>query len=110
MAGLTDQAGGMKVSGGEAIERAHQAWQESMARQLDVLRGEILATQPGRLAANCGGSLEDQHIRTTAVKACLKYGIFHRAAWAGNIAVNPRTSIHRKSLGLHLDHPHVGMI
>ena len=28
MAGLTDQAGGMKVSGGEAIEHAHQAWQE----------------------------------------------------------------------------------
>jgi hypothetical protein len=65
MAGLTDQAGGIKATGGEAIEKAHQAWQESMLKQLDVLRGEILATQPGRLAANCGGSLEDQHILLT---------------------------------------------
>jgi hypothetical protein len=65
MAGLTEQASGMKVTGGEAIERAHQAWQESMLRQLDVLRAEILATQPGRLAVNCGGTLENQQIRLT---------------------------------------------
>lgn len=65
MASLTDQAGGMKVTGGEAIEKAHQAWQESMLRQLDVLRKEIRAIQPGRLAANCGGNLVDQQIRLT---------------------------------------------
>ena len=65
MAGLTDQASGTKVTGGETIERAHQAWQESMLRQLDVLRKEILATQPGRLVVNCGGSLVDQQIRLT---------------------------------------------
>lgn len=65
MAGLTDQAGGRRVTGGEAIERAHQAWQESMLRQLDVLRKEIQATQPGRLAANCGGTLTNQKIRLT---------------------------------------------
>lgn len=63
MASLTDQAGGMQVTGGEAIERAQQAWQESMLRQLDVLRAEIQSTQPGRLAINCGGSLQDQQIR-----------------------------------------------
>lgn len=63
MAGLTDQAGGMKVSSGEAIERAHHAWQESMSRQLDVLRAEVQARQPGRLAVNCGGTLVDQEIR-----------------------------------------------
>jgi hypothetical protein len=63
MAGLTDQAGGMKVTGGEAIERAHLAWQESMLRQLDVLRNEILTTQPGRLAVNCGGTLMNQQIQ-----------------------------------------------
>jgi len=63
MSGLTDQASGAKVSGGEVIERAHQAWQESMLRQLEVLRAEIRVTQPGRLAANCGASLEDQQIR-----------------------------------------------
>ena len=65
MAGLTDQASGTKVTGGEAIKRAHQAWQESMLRQLDALRNEILATQPGRLAVNCGGTLVDQQIRLT---------------------------------------------
>jgi hypothetical protein len=63
MTGLTDQAGGIKVTGGEAIEKAHQAWQESMLKQLDALRNEILATQPGRLAANCGGTLKDQQIQ-----------------------------------------------
>ena len=65
MAGLTDQAGGIKASSGEAIERAHQAWQESMARQLDVLRGEVAAKHPGRLAVNCGGTLADQEIQLT---------------------------------------------
>lgn len=63
MAGLTDQAGGMNVSGGEAIERAHRAWEESMSRQLDVLRSEVRARHPGRLAANCGGALVEQEIR-----------------------------------------------
>jgi hypothetical protein len=63
MGGLTDQAGGMKVTGGEAVEKAHQAWQESMLRQLDVLRAEIRAVLPGRLAANCGAILQDQQIR-----------------------------------------------
>jgi len=62
MAGLTDQASGAKVGGGEAIERAHQAWQESMLRQLEALREEIRLTQPARLAANCGATLADQHI------------------------------------------------
>ncbi len=63
MAGLTDQASGMKVGGGEAIERAHQAWQESMSKQLDLLRAEVLTKQPGRLAVNCGGRLIDQKIQ-----------------------------------------------
>jgi hypothetical protein len=63
MAGLTDQASGMKVTGGEAIARAHQAWQESMLRQLQVLRAYILAAQPGRLASNCGGTLVNQQIK-----------------------------------------------
>jgi hypothetical protein len=74
MAGLTDQAGGMKVTGGEAIEKAHQAWQESMLRQLDVLRSEILATQPSRLAANCGGILIDQQI--------------HLAYWGQSVSIS----------------------
>src|SRR5512143_2818941 len=63
MAGLTDQASGAKVTGGEAIQRAHQAWQESMLIQLDRLREEIRATQPGRLAANSGATLVEQSLR-----------------------------------------------
>ena len=63
MGGLTDQASGMNAKGGEAIEKAHLAWQESMLRQLDALRVEIRAVQPGRLAVNCGATLEDQQIR-----------------------------------------------
>ncbi len=63
MAGLTDQASGTKLPVGEAIERAHHAWQESMLKQLDNLREEIRQTQPGRLAANCGATLIDQQIR-----------------------------------------------
>src|SRR5512137_1522165 len=65
MEGLTDQASGAKVTGGEAIERAHQAWQESMLKQLDRLREEIRQTQSGRLAANCGAALIDQQIHLT---------------------------------------------
>jgi hypothetical protein len=65
MAGLTDQASGAKVSAGETIERAHQAWQESMLRQLDVLRNVIRAIQPGRLAVNSGGTLVNQDIQLT---------------------------------------------
>src|SRR5512139_412692 len=63
MSGLTDQASGARVSGGEAIERAHQAWQESMLKQLDALRQEIRASLPGHLAANCGATLVEQQIR-----------------------------------------------
>ena len=63
MAGLTDQAGGMKISGGEAIEKAHQAWQESMSRQLDVLRAEVQAKHPGRLVVDCGATLVNQEIQ-----------------------------------------------
>lgn len=51
------------MNGGDAIERAHRAWEESMSHQLDVLRGEVRAKHPGRLAANCGGMLLEQEIR-----------------------------------------------
>jgi hypothetical protein len=63
MAGLTDQAGGIKVSGGEAIEKAHQAWQESMSKQLDMLRAEVQAKHPGRLVVDCGATLVNQEIQ-----------------------------------------------
>jgi len=60
MAGLTDQAGGIEGGAGVAIERAHQAWVESMERQLDVLRAEVKERHPGRLASNSGGQLVAQ--------------------------------------------------
>jgi hypothetical protein len=63
MAGLTDQASGAKVTGGEAIERAHQAWQESMLQRLDVLREKIRAMQLNRLADHCGAKLVGQQIQ-----------------------------------------------
>jgi hypothetical protein len=47
MAGLTDQAGG-------TVERAQQAWQESMLRQMDELRSTVQAYNPERLARQCG--------------------------------------------------------
>lgn len=55
MAGLTERAGGAEYSGGEAVERARKAWQESMTRQLDALRDELKGQVPEALAARCGG-------------------------------------------------------
>jgi hypothetical protein len=63
VAGLTDQASGKKVSGSDAIERAHQAWQESMLSQLKAIQGVLQSKHPGRLAADCGGELVEQDIR-----------------------------------------------
>ena len=63
MAGLTDQASGMNMGAGETVERSHRAWQESMSKQLDLLRAELHAKHPGRVAANCGAVLSDQVIR-----------------------------------------------
>jgi Domain of unknown function (DUF3786) len=63
MSGLTDQASGSSLPGGETVERAHQAWQESMLKQLDFLRKEIRLTQPGRIALNSGATLAEQQIR-----------------------------------------------
>jgi hypothetical protein len=58
MAGLTEQAGGGDFHGEGAVERAHQAWQESMARQLDTLRGEVRDKLPEELAFRCGSFFE----------------------------------------------------
>ena len=50
MPGLTDQAGG-------TVERAHQAWQESMLRQVEELRATVQGYAPAQLAARCGAAL-----------------------------------------------------
>jgi hypothetical protein len=63
MPGLTDRAGGASVDSGEAIERAHQAWLESMLRQVDELRVAVGASSPGDLAYRCGGTFREDQIR-----------------------------------------------
>lgn len=59
MPGLTDQAGG-------TVERAHQAWQDSMLRQMDELRLVVQSYQPKSLASKCGAVYEDSTL-------CLRY-------------------------------------
>jgi Domain of unknown function (DUF3786) len=66
MAGLTERAGGGDFKGEGAVERAHQAWEESMTRQLDSLREEVRSKDPGLLALRCGGYFEHGEM-------CLKY-------------------------------------
>jgi hypothetical protein len=56
MPGLTDQAGG-------TVERAHQAWQESMLRQMEELRAHVQSFEPGMLAAHCGAEYAGSAIR-----------------------------------------------
>lgn len=58
MPGLTDQAGG-------TVERAHQAWQESMLRQMDELRSFVRIVDPAALAARSGAELRGSalHLR-----------------------------------------------
>jgi hypothetical protein len=63
MAGLTERAGGGEFSGEGAVERAHQAWQESMTRQLETLREEVRSKDPGMLALKCGGFIEGGELR-----------------------------------------------
>ena len=62
MAGLTERAGGEPPEMGAAVERAHQAWQESMLRQLDHLRTGVQAREPLALAVRCGGRFEAQKL------------------------------------------------
>jgi hypothetical protein len=63
MPGLTDRAGGAAADAGETIERAQQAWQDSMLRQVDELRVVVAASSPGNLAYRCGGTFRENQIR-----------------------------------------------
>ncbi|MBN2146070.1 MAG: DUF3786 domain-containing protein [Anaerolineales bacterium] len=62
MGGLTDRAAETTASPGDAVERAHQAWQQSMLRQVESLRVEVQALSPQILAARCGGLLTKSEI------------------------------------------------
>jgi len=60
MPGLTDRAGGEMPEAGSVVEQAHQAWQESMLRQIESLRGKAQARNPHILADSCGGSYQNE--------------------------------------------------
>jgi hypothetical protein len=63
MSGLTDEAGGLHFEGNKTIEEARQAWQESMLRQLDLLRASLRELEPRLVADRCGGVYEADSLR-----------------------------------------------
>ena len=54
MSGLTEKASGQSLEPSAAIARAHQAWEESMLRQLEELQAAVLQSQPEDLAYRSG--------------------------------------------------------
>ena len=63
MGGLIDRAAGPLPDAEETVERAQQAWQDSMLRQMDTLRAGITARTPQVVAMHCGGEFVDPDIR-----------------------------------------------
>jgi len=63
MPGLTDQAGGALPDVGTAVEQAHQAWQESMLRQIEALRSEAQALKQHILADSSGGTYQNERLQ-----------------------------------------------
>ena len=63
MSGLTDQAGGELPPINKSVEQAHQAWEASMARQLDTLRQALLPHDPAVVAHRAGASFNAQALR-----------------------------------------------
>jgi hypothetical protein len=63
MPGLTDQAGGALPDVGTAVEQAHQAWQESMLRQIETLRRKAQSRISQTLADSCGGTYNDARLQ-----------------------------------------------
>lgn len=62
MAGLTDKAGGDQPPGGDVIDQARRAWQESMLRQIDRLRKSIQASTPEVIADRCGATYDGSNV------------------------------------------------
>lgn len=65
MSGLTDKAGGVPPHPGKTVEKARQAWQESMLRRMDSLREELRPRSPQIVAEHCGGKMEGADIHLT---------------------------------------------
>lgn len=55
MTGLLDRGGGSRIDIPEAIERAHQAWEESMLRQVEELKAAVRDLPLLAAAVRCGG-------------------------------------------------------
>ena len=58
MSGLTERAGGGQPRGKDKIAQAHEAWQESMERRIDEVRGELRQRQLHVIATCTGGEIE----------------------------------------------------
>jgi hypothetical protein len=54
MSGLTEKASGAPIDPHDAVAHAHQAWEESMLRQLEELRAAVQRKQPEELARRGG--------------------------------------------------------
>ena len=65
MPGLTERAGGDLPDPSAAVEQAHQAWQQSMLRQIEQLRQDVQAKAPQALAERCGGRLDAEALLLT---------------------------------------------
>jgi hypothetical protein len=65
MPGLTEKASGESHEPSAAIARAHQAWEESMLRQLEELRIEVRKSPPELLAFRSGTLFQGAELRFT---------------------------------------------
>ena len=63
MSGLTDRAGGTAEERGDALAKARRTWEESMVRQIEVLRSQIRKSAPEILADRCDASYDSQAIK-----------------------------------------------
>jgi len=62
MTGLTERAGDFQFEPNEAIQRAHQAWEESMIRQVDALREEVRQRDAASLTRLAGANLQGNEL------------------------------------------------
>jgi hypothetical protein len=62
MPGLTDRAGGISDEKGDVLAEARRSWEESMLRQIDVLRDQIREYSPEIVADRCDASYENETI------------------------------------------------
>ena len=74
MSGLTEKASGESFEPSAAIRRAHQAWEESMLRQLEELRKAVAQLQPETVAFRSGATFEQ--------------GQLHFAYWSRPVSLN----------------------